>query len=447
MKRAELLVLLFFPLFIFSQELSKKDDSKIINKYLSLVKTEKGYIFTDNKGKQSQEYTYVYLKENGFIETIVVLPHNPDIIIETDNRCYTYDNSNRRDYHVLELMKELKIIDDYLFIPFDELTWANVRDGKISDFGSVSKDNKLAMVTNKGEFLTDFKYNNIIEDNNKPIFNNYTEKGKLVSVVLDKFTGKELFVTKDSIAIYWNTENYVLKNKSDKYSLTYQSKKYNVPKEFSYLKGLPFESHIFTYSRNSPKFESGFMDIKGKKIETPVELIPQTNFYKGHCIVWEIKREERKYNFYGEALPQKETKTVKIVNEKFETVKILPEVKYTRSTFNKYGQTIVYDENDNSFVIDYNGNYIIPPSKFKNRIYQVYEGLYEVVDKTNPRTRESQEQGNFYNQKGEKLLNQETLRIARNMEFKEGIEENYLVSYSHKLITLDKENNVVKSYY
>lgn len=435
-------------MFVFAQNSSITDNTTIINRYLSLVKTEKGYFFTDNKGKKSEEYTYAYLKNYGIIETVIVPPHNPDEIIsppKNDNRCYTHDNSIRRDFHVLELMKELKIIDGYLFLPFDDLTWTNIRDGKVSDFGSVVKDKKTAMVTNKGEFLTDFKYNSFIEDNNKPVFNSYTEKGKLVSVVLDKFTGKELFATKDSIVQYWNPDNHIVKNKTGKYLLTYQSKQHKVSKEFSHLKGLPFESSIFTYYKDNNL--NGFTDIKGNKINTKVKLIPLTNFHKGHCIVIEVVKEEQKYNFYGEALPRKETRILKIVNEKFETIKILPEIRFINSVFNKYGQCIVEDENDNSFVIDYQGNYIIPPSKFKNRIEEVYEGLYEVADRTRPRTRESQEQENYYNQKGEKIINPETSKIVRNIEFKEGLKENYLVSYGFKCITLDKNNNVTKSYY
>ncbi|HTO35374.1 MAG TPA: hypothetical protein VLZ72_03990, partial [Flavobacterium sp.] len=340
MKRIFLIGICFlYSFFVFGQKASKNENTTFINRYLSLVKTEKGFVFTDNKRNQSKVYDYVYLKEYGIIETIIIPPHNPDEMISRptpEKGCYAHDNSIRKDYHILELMKELKIIDDYIFLPFADLTWANIRDGKVADFACASKDAKFAMVTNKGEFLTDFKYNSIVEDNNKPIFNSYTEKGKLVSVVLDKFTGKEMFATKDSIAQYWNPENHIVKPQKGKCLLTFKSKKYKVPEEFCYLKGLPFESSIFTY-RNNRNNKSGFMDIKGNKINTETELIPQTNFYKGHCIAWEVIKEEQKYNYYGEALPRKETRTLKIVNENFETIKVLSEINGVRSPFNKYG--------------------------------------------------------------------------------------------------------------
>lgn len=35
-------------------------NNKEINKYLTLTKTENGYIFKANNGRQSEEYTYVY---------------------------------------------------------------------------------------------------------------------------------------------------------------------------------------------------------------------------------------------------------------------------------------------------------------------------------------------------------------------------------------------------
>lgn len=450
-------------LFVVSFLCFAQNDNRQINKYLVLKKTEKGYVFTDNKGKESKEYTYVYLKDNGFIETIIVPPIDPEEIkrfqsIPIDTTRYEkcgypiHDNSIRKDYHVLELMKELKIIDDYNFMPFDDLTWANVRDGRIDDFGCVSKDGKYAMVTNKGEFLTDFKYNNYFYfDNNKPIFNNYTENGKLVTVVLDKFTGKELLATKDSLVRYWDVENYLIKNSKGKYILTYLAKKHTVPEIWKHVKNLSVESSLFTYQIVKTPFEYGFITLDGKKVEPEKEIIPLTNFYNGHCIATETIAEDQKYDYYGRALPQKRTTIWKIINEQFETVKLLPKVNgfWHDPYFNKYGQVIVENSevSSNYFVIDFNGNHIIPPSIFPNRIHNVYPGVYEVVDYGYLRTNESQQQENFYNQKGEKLANQETLRITRDLEFKEGLDENYLVSNGFKMVTLSKENNVINSYY
>ena len=441
-------------LFIFSinlcvgQSSPKKENVTLINNYLSLVKTEKGYLFKDNKGNRSIEYTYVYLKNYGMIEIINVPPFDSETQIKIPaNRCYGNDTSTRRDVHILDVMKELKIIDEYTFIPFQELTFANIRDGKISDIGCAQKDGKVAMVSNNGTFLTDFKYSSLIEDNNKPIFNSYNDKGKIVLVVLDKNTGKEIFATKDSLVSYWNPENHIIKTKRGKYILTFQSKKHKVSEEFSHLIGLPINSMVFTYRDYSGK-RSGFLDIKGNKVSPETEIIPQTNFYNGRCLVIEIIKDEQKYNYYKEPLARKETRIFKLVNERFETIKVLPKVTGVSSTFNKYGQCIVYGtQPDNSFVIDSYGNEIIPPSRYANRIIEVNEGLYEVTDKTYPSTNESKQQENFYNQKGEKVVNDQTLKIINGFYFKTGLNENYLTMYGHKYITLSKDNIVLKSDY
>ena len=430
------------------QSLRNNQEITIINNYFSLVKTEKGYVFQDNDGNKTTEYNYVYLKNYGMIETIIVPPFDPERQIKSQsNRCYGNDDFTRNDIHVLDVMKEMKIIDEHTFIPFQELTFANIRDGKISDIGCAQKDGKVAMVSNNGTFLTDFKYSSLIEDNNKPIFNSYNDKGKIVLVVLDKYTGKEIFATKDSLVSYWNPENHIIKTKRGKYILTFQSKKHKVSEEFSHLIGLPTNSSVFTYRDYSGK-RSGFLDIKGNKVCTETELIPQTNFYNGRCLVMEIIKEEQKYNYYKEPLARKEARIFKLVDERFETIKLLSKVTGVSSPFNKYGQCVVYGtQPDNSFVIDSYGNEIIPPSMYANRINEVNEGLYEISDKTYPATNESKQQENFYNQKGEKVVNDQTLKIINGFYFKTGLNENYLTMYGHKYITLSKENIVLKSDY
>lgn len=448
MKVCVLILMLFLYPPINAQNPPKKGNTTFINKYLSLVKTEKGYIFKDDKGNTSVEYTYVYLNDYGMIETTIVLPPDPSKPIEIPtNRCYGYDNSVRRDFHVFDLMKELTTITEYAFTPFDELTWANLRDGKVSDVGYAVRDGKIAMISNNGKFLTNFKYSSWIEDDNKPILNGYVDKGKSVIVVLDKYTGNEIFATKDSLVHYWNPKNHIVKTKRGNYLLTYNSQKHKVTQEFSHLIGLPFNSPIFTF-RDYVTNQSGFIDLKGNRITPKTELVPQTNFYNGHCIVMEIIKEEQRYNYYKEPLPRNETRVFKLVDEQFETIKLLPEVTGASSSFNKYGQCIVYGlQRDSSYVIDYNGNTIIQPTLFPNWITEVNEGLYEITDKTYPPTTESRQQENFYNQKGEKVINGRTFEMANDFQFKTGLNENYLTSYGYKYITLSKDNIIVKSEY
>ncbi len=439
MKKVILLNMFFLSSFLcFSQGLEKKNDIKIINKYLSLVKTQRSYFFLDNQGHKSQEYTYAFLRDGGFVEITIVPPAN-ERIVYSYNRCYIDDNTIHKIFHLWDLMKEMKIIDDFRFVTSSDLTIENFRNGFVDDNGYASKNGKFAIITNKGEFLTDFKYRDEIFFDSKPLINYYNQNGKWISVILDKSNGKELLSTKDTIVKYWNPNNHLIKNKRNKYFLTYQGKKYKVPKEFRFIESLPIESTIFTYNK--------FIDIKGKKIKS--NLIPYTNFYKGYCIVLEIIKEEQKYNYYGEALPQRETRMFKIINEKFETVKTLPDIGSINGDFNKYGQinASMKSHSSNEFIMDYNGNYIIQPSKFINRIEEIYEGLYKVTDRSYPPTTESSEQENYYNQKGKKIINKETLRIGSNFTFKEGVDKNYIVSYGIKYITLDKENNVIDSYY
>ena len=459
MKTFTLSIILFFCSFITNAQ-TKTGDVRVINDYLSLKKTEKGYVFIDYKGNKSKEYTYVYLQNYGIVETIIVPPYDPNTIIikPTNDRCYSgNDNSIRRDHHTFELLKELGTIDNYYFK--DELTFSNIRDGLTGNYGWISQNEKYAMVTPEGNFLTEFIYDHQgwFDERESPyrfsrdrilLFNQRTEKGRKVTVIIDKFTGKEVFATKDSIVKYWNAENYLLKTAKNKYYLTYKSNENEVPKEFSYLNGLPIESSIFTNCRD--RNNTFFMYENGNKIES--DLIPLTNFYKGYCIVLEKSLEEQKFNYYGEPLYRKEINTVKIINEQFETVKVLEtyeqrdyleSYKY-RDFFNDYGQIIVYNRKE-SFIMDYTGAIAFKTEKPDIRIKEVYKGLYEVSDNGTLYS-------NFYNQKGEKLINERLLKMYRvdDFIFKEGVDGNYLTLYYHpnfKYVTLDKENNVIDSYY
>jgi len=439
------------PLMVLSQGVSKTVETKSINQYVTLEKTEGGYIFKGINGIESQKYDYVSFFNDGFIETTIVVPLSDAEIKRRDSldrsqyRCGSYYASNiiHETFHVLELMQELKLIDNYLFLPFfPVLEREDFKKEMIEEIGIAAKNGKYAMVSIKGEFLSDFKYNNPIYDN-KSWRNTYDKKGKLISVILDKHTGKEIFATQDSIVQFWDSQNYLLKNKAGKYHLTFQSKKQKVNPLFRFVKALPTESSLFTY-HNFLTNESGFLTLKGEKSIT--NLILFTNFYKGHCIVVEVIKEEQKKNYYGEFLPQKITRVLKIVNENFETVKELPEVNYiSGNSFNRFGQIIAtsHKASNNHFVLDYLGNHIIPPNQFDNRLKEVFEGLYEVTDYAYTKTKESQQYENFYNQKGEKLFEDNSPFKHQNLWLKTKPELNYLTSYGQVVLTLDKENNII----
>jgi len=443
--------------FLSNAQLNKSGDIIKLNDYLSLKKTEKGYVFTDYKGIVSKEYTYAYIPDSsGFIETMIVLPPDKHIIYAS-NPCYTTDNTERKTYHIFELMKELGTIEKYSFE--NELTFSNIKDRRTGDYGWVLINEKYAMVTPDGKFLTDLKYDAIgwFDDRESPfnfsrnrtlLFNQRKEKKTNITVILDKFTGEELFATKDSIVKYWNAENYLIKKSKNKYLLVYKSKVHNVPKEFINLDGLPIESSIFTNIR--ARKDALFMDINGKKIKS--ELKPLTNFYKGHCIVLEKILEEQEFNYYGEPLYRKETNIVKIINEQFETIKILEtfeqrdhlESNRYNDYFNDYGQIIVSNRKE-SFVMNYMGNTIFKIDKKDTQIEEIYKGIYEVSDNGSVYS-------NFYNQKGEKLINQKLLNMYKfdSFKFKEGISENYFTLYYHPnfpLIKLNKNNDIIFSEY
>lgn len=432
-------------------------NNKEINKYLTLTKTENGYIFKANNGRQSEEYTYVYPQKEGFFETIIVFPIAPNDSIIRYEHPYGEDvgisNSRRHLYHILEIMKSLEITDDdYLTGGYGEeyVLRDYLRRGFIPDFGYARRGGKFALVTKYGDFLTDFKYNEPFWDDGKALLNAYFDKNKKVTTVLDKFTGKEIIATKDSLLTYWNSQNYLIKNKRNQYFLTYESKIYQVPEIWRYVVNPSIDSRLFTY-RIPGNEERGFINFEGQKIVPEADIIPFTNFYKGHCIVWETQKSELEYDFYKRPYPQRISKILKIIDEDFETVKVLDKIAYIGSRFNKYGQIIVEskEKSNNNFVIDYRGNYIIPPSTFENRINQIYDGIYALTDKSFPQTEESREQENYYNQKGEKLINSETKRITGNFKFKDSQDgkENYIYSYGMRMITLDRENNLINSYY
>ena len=438
MKKIALFYLLLLNLtFCISQE-TKDANTIIINKYLSVIKTGKKYIFQADNGEKSIEYDGIDIKENGFIDLYVFRPLL-DTIIRKTNRCYTPDNSIRETIHVLELMKYMKIIDEYSFSSTNDLSQENLRNYVTTDFGSASKQGKYCMVNLKGQLLNDFKYNSLFFDDDNLIVNTYNDKNLIITAVFNQFTGKEIFATKKTIIKYWDNQNYILKDNKKNF-LIYNGKKQKLPDDFVSLKDLPIESNIFSYDK-------GFFDKKGKKIEN--DLKPLTNFFKGQCIVLEMQKQETKYNYYQEKYIQDEIKIIKIINEKFETIKILSDCGWLESGFNKYGNVILTNSNDiyNQIVMNFEGNIIIPSSICRNKIKEVFNGLYKVTSRVFPRNVGCLKNENFYNQNGEKILNEETLRIGGSFEFKEGINENYIYSYNFKTVTLNKENKIINSYY
>ena len=84
-----------------------------------------------------------------------------------------------------------------------------------------------------------------------------------------------------------------------------------------------------------------------------------------------------------------------------------------------------------------------PPVKFDNRMKEVYEGLYDVQDYSYTKTKESEAIINYYNQKGEKIVDPNWGYPPKYLDFKIGKEVNYIMYGKFQLVALDKENKII----
>ncbi|MFY7740434.1 MAG: hypothetical protein ACOVQC_07960 [Flavobacterium sp.] len=405
-------------------------DGGLVQNEVYLFKSKMGWTFTNHKGNQYPNF----FKEIFSIKNGVVTYCNKRTIGKGDY----FPCQDEGTIHVFQIMKEMGIIDKHYLQDMSSFEEQEFEIMQIGEFGYATKNGKYAKVSRYGSILTEFKYDN----ENLNSYTELTKKKRHIMVVIDAFSGQEIFQTKDSLVTYWNPNNYLVKNiKTKTYYLTYNSKTYKVSENFSRLNGLPIDSNVFTYKSNDQKFNYGFATLDGGKIKS--SLIPLTNFYKGHCIALEKIKEPDSKNYYGETINGKVITTFILIDEKLKTIKILTNFKYLDGNyFNKYGNIIV-DNNTCRFVIDYNGAIVIPPVKFDNRMKEVYEGLYDVQDYSYTKTKESEEIINYYNQKGEKVVDPNWGYAPKYLDFKVGKNANYIMYGKHQLITLDKENRII----
>lgn len=476
-------ILIFLFAINYSLGFSKTTTKWQINKYLSVEKTGQDFVFVSNEGKKSKVYRNAYFAYKNFILAVRLSSSEADSIMKVDkNIAKVEPGYNEKEirylkyYHLFKIMTDLNVFDSYyfndrdsfdskeLYNTFSEFSYEAIRDKfefELNDNGYATKNKKCALINKKGEILTDFKYNfNYFKynpDTQQKTLNQYTDNGKLIWVILDNFTGKELVRTKDSIIKYWAPQNYLVKNIKNEYYLTYKSEKYKVPNVFRNVKNLPFESSIFT-SFNGQK--NVFFNLNGVKVIT--KFIPYTNFYKGHCIAYFHSGTER--NTFGFI---EDKYDVKIINEEFEIVKSFDGPAYERlsfdsDVFNKYGQIIMRYNDGYSVVIDYKGNQILPeplpilPTKsqlsYDNRIKEVFEGLYRVEDYPTYNRFDLnvyKNQSNYYNQMGIKLIPNDLIGqvfYLNNYGFIETKDVNYLMFDSRaSYLTLDKENYIISN--
>lgn len=470
-----LIYLLFFPIYCFCQEsvgyYDIKDGLEIKNG-IFLKSTPKGWTFINSRGIQfNSYYKHIVGIQNG------VITYCNKTGQHTGDRSGTYCVGKEMYIHVLDIMKQLGDIEMYncegvYSRDLKELADARYyfdiytnKDGQISSeqknvvddksFGYASRNGKFALINKFGNILTDFKYDT-------KQLNSYTEfdygKKHKVSVKIDLFTGNELFKTRDSLVKYWNPDTYIIKNVAKKkYYLIANSKKYTIPKHLISKIQLPVESNLFTYNGYDDEFknEYGFLDRNFNKVEPQkkplTSLRPITNFYKNRCLAVEVVDDIIETKANGDQFYVKRgSRTLKVINEKFETIKTLPEITpYSHQLFNKYGNLVVDGVDGSEFVIDYNGNYIIPPTKGNTRIKEVYEGLYQVYGhggNTQKEFEENQHLYNFYNQKGEKLIPEKVVKLYYNYWYLKFDDFKFLACKNFNLILYNKFNKGYGNY-
>lgn len=460
------IVLILFVLFTYSVRAQHIQDgaSTKINELLSVKRTNNLYYFVGSNGNVSSPYQYIEFYEDGFIRATLPSIESTDgnttstseNSVSIGKNCNVISSYQQRELHITEWMKELDIIDDVHFEPFGDLTYEYIKNGTVNKKGWVSKNGKYAMIDWEGQFFTSFKYDSygwyqslpFINPRKTVFLNFYKEKNKNFTIVMDPNSGKELFVTKDSLVHYWDANNHLVKS-GKKWMLTHNGIKKKVTSDYQRLIGLPTNSSIYTLDTNS-KYNS-FVDEKGTVI--PSKYLPITNFHNGYCFVNELEFKVPDKNFYGEVIYGKDSIYLKIINEKFEVIKTIGKShKYYTSglQFNKYGLVIVGNDRE-TFVMDYKGNIVLNVSDEieNNYIKEVHEGVYLVHYQDRNMEKE---QGNFFNQKGEALINEETKRLypIRNLVFVKDDKGNYFSTEFKRnfpLVRLDDENNVIESYY
>ena len=161
-KLITLFISFLLPLIVLGQSNVIGIETKSINQYLTLKKREGGYIFKGINGNESQKYDYVNFYNDGFVETRIIVPLTEEEIQRRANlnrvydRCGSYYRSNdiTQTVHVLQLMVELKLIDNYLFLPFfPVLERDDLKREMIEDIGTAGKNGKYALVNIKGELV------------------------------------------------------------------------------------------------------------------------------------------------------------------------------------------------------------------------------------------------------------------------------------------------------
>lgn len=461
LKNIILILSVLFTYYVHGQHIQDGISTKI-NKLLTVIRTNNLYYFVGSNGNISSPYQYIEFYEHGFIRATL-----PSIISTDSNTSSTGENSisinkrcdqissyEQRDLHITEWMKELGVIDDVHFEPFGDLTYEYIKNGLVNKKGWVSRNGKYAMIDWEGNFFTPFIYDSygwyqslpFINPRETVFLNFYKVKNKNYTVVMDPNSGKELFVTKDSLVHYWDAKNHLVKSEK-KWILTHNGIQKKVTSDYHRLIGLPTNSSIYTFETDS-KYNS-FVDKKGAII--PSKYIPITNFHNGYCFVNELEFKVPNKNYYGEVIYQTDTIYLKIINEKFEVIKTIGKShKYYNSglQFNKYGLVTV-DNNSKTYVMDYNGNVLLEVSdeNENNYIKEVHEGVYLLHYQDR-----NLDKGNFFNQKGEALINEETKRhyLIKNLVFVRDEKGNYISTEFERnfpLVRLDDANKVIESYF
>lgn len=413
--------------------------TEIYNGIYSVSHHPKGVTFVNKDGKQFSKY-FENLNMFGSLSNGLIIYKGKywTNVRNTDMRVNEYEI-----FPFIEVVKELEDIeetylDNYLYTTFGKNKVKNYEndqsfEGKFTYqmpfFGWARKGEKYAYITKFGVLLTDFKYNR----DNSGTYIIDTLQNKKIYVQIDS-KGNEYLKTENPINWYRNENFYAFYNETT-------SSSYVVLNGYKYLEdsklqdalsntGFPYECNVFADGYKIYHLEKG----KVKQRTTKGYYI-LTNFYKNRAIA--VKGVEM-----GLDIQQ-----LYIINEKGKVVKTLPK-EFTEKgfRFDKYGQIAIYSENGGA-VIDYNGNFIIPPCNYCdiNPLNHGLYGVFQYEEYDNQQRYCIEEKSGFYNQFGQKIISVTHSYQDPQIRFVAGNDDyNYLMNYDYVKYILDKENNVIK---
>lgn len=420
----------------YNQEFSGMQLSKgveVYNGIRSVEDVERGTTFISKDGKQYSNYFKDLYMECGLIFYKVRQLNRVDVNGES--------RSKLEILPFMEVVKEVNhidatYIDTYLTDDSGQKEYAIDQTAFIEKFvyhtplfGWARKGEDYAFITKFGELITDFRYKKYKND----------EYGLYV---VDTLSNKEIYVTVDALGnevyrgelpipyhdgkdmyVFWGKEGRYLYSDGFKYPLTETLRSAS-------NNGWGIKCNTLSDGRIIYRLNKGVI-----KEREPKQYRVISNFYKNRAI-GRTTLHNREYLY--------------IINEKGKAVKAIPEG-FTDTGgvgfFDSYGLIRIYSEDNIVAVIDYEGNFVIPPCQYCD-IEHLSDGLMGVFEYSEKdyRSRDNciAELSGFYNQCGEKVLPVENSYYDPQLRLVEGVRYNFLMERTNVHYVLDKENKPLK---